>query len=200
MVQAAKRYDSYDLYGSILSVEDFSDMPFELVRFKYGGEWWGGVRFFHDNTGPNLVRLTGTGTDTPFFDVYYNRQTSTILNQEIYDSITTDGVVPVGPLRFNGVEVSGGGGLGVGQTWQNLTGSRIANTTYTNTTGKPIEVYIVISDAGQEGYEITIGNITTSYNNMPNLAQNIHSFIIPDGVSYRVTPKGNTISYWLELR
>lgn len=32
--------------------------------------------------------------------------------------------------------------LGYGQTWQNMTGSRVAGTTYYNTTGKPIQVSV----------------------------------------------------------
>ena len=33
-------------------------------------------------------------------------------------------------------------GVGVGQTWQNLTGSRSSGVTYTNSTGKPIQVHM----------------------------------------------------------
>ena len=32
--------------------------------------------------------------------------------------------------------------IGVGQTWQDVTASRTRNVTYTNTTGKPIQVNI----------------------------------------------------------
>lgn len=91
-------------------------------------------------------------------------------------------------------------GLGVGQTWLNVTSSRTAGVTYTNTTGKPIYVYIVVRDAGGQGYTVTINGISIDYVNMTGAFDIPHSFIIPAGATYRVIPNSNTISKWLELR
>ena len=88
--------------------------------------------------------------------------------------------------------------LGVGQTWQNVTSSRVAGTTYTNSTTKPIVVLISL-------------NVTTYYtgvftlNNLPGLpfghsagqgTAALISVIIPPGSTYSC----NIFTYWLELR
>jgi hypothetical protein len=82
-------------------------------------------------------------------------------------------------------------GLGYGQTWQTLTGSRVATTTYYNTTGKPIVVCINSGAAGAFSVNgIPIGVFTTS-------ANETQTFIIPAGASYVCTP---AFTAWYELR
>ena len=91
-------------------------------------------------------------------------------------------------------------GLGVGQTYQNVTSSRAFNTTYTNSTGKPIWVWF-------SGSSATSGNVTTAYVD-GNLACYTHmdlyprgfaGFIVPAGSTYYINSGGN-LAYWLELR
>ncbi len=90
--------------------------------------------------------------------------------------------------------------FGIGQTWQNFTSSRVANTTYTNSTGKPLEVMIVVN-----GGASTSGNLLQI--NGVNVAEfNIHSnmtapfcFTVPAGQTYRVNIT-STINSWSELR
>lgn len=45
-------------------------------------------------------------------------------------------------ITFNNSSVSSVGGVGDGQTWTTVSGSRALSTTYTNSTGKPIVVAI----------------------------------------------------------
>ena len=89
--------------------------------------------------------------------------------------------------------------IGVGQTWQDLTASRASATTYTNSTGRPIQVFISLTLASN-------GSSTYSINgNAFNLAANAGTgstitsinFIVPNGNTYVFT---GTISKWLELR
>lgn len=95
--------------------------------------------------------------------------------------------------------------IGVGQSWINVTGSRAFNTTYTNTTGKPIQVSISITiDVGSGGSTTTfqVGGTTICslqgdvVHQGPSL-----SAIIPAGQTYRLNRGVNAgISVWAELR
>jgi isopentenyldiphosphate isomerase len=87
--------------------------------------------------------------------------------------------------------------IGVGQTWQNVTSSRVKNTTYTNSTGKPIQVFIIFDPKSADSV-LTINGIAvpTNDNNME-----IVSFIVPNSNTYKLSNWG--VYYpikWLELR
>ena len=81
--------------------------------------------------------------------------------------------------------------LGFGQTWQNMSASRAAGTTYTNSTGKPIFVYVVSGVTAT----ITVSGITSQAFSSYTVA----SFIVPNAGTYSVSSV-NTGVYWLELR
>lgn len=93
--------------------------------------------------------------------------------------------------------------LGVGQTWQNLKSSRSNGVTYTNSTGKPIQVWLALYDTVGAGYSITIGSmiINISKDLSPN-GYYPFNFIVPVGVSYKVQWAGadNLLEFWAELR
>lgn len=90
--------------------------------------------------------------------------------------------------------------IGVGQTWQNVTASRSAGVTYTNTTGKPIQVIIVARSGGSTVFTVTVGGETFAlrYANTQDEYSPI-IFIVPDGITYSATG-GRSIDKWLELR
>ncbi len=81
--------------------------------------------------------------------------------------------------------------LGYGQTWQNLTGSRALATTYYNTTGKPIFIYVGINGAGNT--QLIINGVTsgTGFYSITG--------VIPPGASYSVT-SASAMFGWSELR
>jgi hypothetical protein len=104
-------------------------------------------------------------------------------------------------------------GIGSGQSWTNVRTSpgRSTGTTYTNSTGKPIEVMVVInaSAAGTGSTTstvvvngVTIGSAVASessgFYNIPTT----WSFIVPDTHTYSVTLSTTaTVTYtWAELR
>jgi len=95
--------------------------------------------------------------------------------------------------------------LGVGQTWQNVTGSRASGITYTNNTGKPIQVWLALNDTYETGFSLIIGGVTIfslNYDIPPNGFYPI-SFIVPIGNTYKVTWAGGTSTQlvsWAELR
>jgi hypothetical protein len=88
------------------------------------------------------------------------------------------------------------GGIGIGQTWQDVKSSRATGTTYTNSTGKPIMVSISQGSTGQQNIYIN-GNQFAQLNQVSNTSGGF-TFIVPDGNTYRIDT--NLPSWWWELR
>jgi hypothetical protein len=92
--------------------------------------------------------------------------------------------------------------LGVGQTWQDVTASRSASTTYTNNTGKPIYVS-VINSAADGGIAITVdGTIRARNGQSAGSGDDWHSVssVVPDGSTYSITTYVSSSLSWHELR
>lgn len=85
--------------------------------------------------------------------------------------------------------------LGYGQSWQNVTASRAAGTTYYNTTGKPIQLLITVTSGNAAALLI---NGSTAFPAISGQLT-IQGVIIPHGASYAL---GNSSapSTWWELR
>lgn len=109
-------------------------------------------------------------------------------------------------------QVQGAGGqafaalssLGYGQTWQDVTGSRALDTTYYNTTGRPILVFVSLGNTppnttaamsidGSNFVNFSTGG-TAGVTTAPLYA------IVPPGSSYRVASGAGTLAKWSELR
>lgn len=89
--------------------------------------------------------------------------------------------------------------LGYGQTWQNVTASRTSGTTYYNTTGKPIHVWVYCNYAAGNA-SFTVNGLLISFNNAASNYQYNLGGIVPPGASYVVTVVTSTITAWSELR
>jgi hypothetical protein len=93
------------------------------------------------------------------------------------------------------------GGIGIGQTWSNVTGSRSSGSTYTNSTGKPIQVVIcVYPSEAADILVIEVGGVTiyaSGSATWENSAQ--ASFIVPNSTTYKATSSSG-IRTWAELR
>lgn len=91
--------------------------------------------------------------------------------------------------------------IGVSQSWQSVT--RSAGTTYTNSTGKPIQVAISLYLPDNSSYSFAVnsvtlfsGTFTSGYNSEGTIAA-----IVPNGNTYVLTVgNGASISTWAELR
>lgn len=94
-------------------------------------------------------------------------------------------------------------GIGVGQTWQNVTASRALGTTYTNTTGKPIEV-LISGDTGvtQSIYIYVNGVAIARLYESTNGSGFPAAVIVPAGSTYMASYGGiyTAILMWSELR
>ena len=92
-----------------------------------------------------------------------------------------------------------GGNLGVGQTWQTVT--RASGTTYTNSTGRPIQISIVLNMFGTNQGSLVVNGLTviSAIVGAASATQQF-TFIIPNGNTYILTLSAGTINSWLELR
>jgi len=88
-------------------------------------------------------------------------------------------------------------------TWQNVVGSRAVGTTYTNSTGRPIQISIGVQlGPNATGYLVINGNqVNRGSNPFGDRSINVTQFfaIIPNGNTYSVTGF-NGITFWWELR
>jgi hypothetical protein len=95
--------------------------------------------------------------------------------------------------------------IGVGQSWTDLTSSRAFDTTYTNSTGKPIEVGVTLINtavAGSRAYLVIDGiYITGAGASFGGTATGVTG-IVPNGKTYSLLLDGGPLSieHWAELR
>ena len=92
--------------------------------------------------------------------------------------------------------------IGVGQTWQDMSGSRTVGTTYTNTTGKPIFIFVTCSMSNASDLQATVGAVAfTSVNAYTASAKSSISLIVPNNTSYVISSSNvSSVSTWNELR
>jgi hypothetical protein len=88
-------------------------------------------------------------------------------------------------------------GIGVGQTWQDVSGSRTAGVTYTNSTGKPIMVS-TRTTATATDFNITVDGVTTALVTNISTTRMFMTTIVPNGSTYSVS--GYQAGFWSELR
>ena len=144
-------------------------------------------------TAANVIYSTTSRTNVPFRVIGFVDSTQ-----------ATAGTWATAPSTIQGAGGQAIGALssiGYGQTWQNLTGSRVFGTTYTNTTGKPIMVSINLNQAGVVATVLLINGLQvqganeSSTNEIGTLV-----VIVPSGSTYVITNGSSSINYWAELR
>ena len=103
----------------------------------------------------------------------------------LVDLLTIDINGVVSPAKFD-----------LGQTWQLMGASRVLGTTYTNSTGKPIQVAIVNSNAAT--MTLTIGGGVIVQQGAPSASFGTLTALVPPGATYSVS--GGVLFTWYELR
>ncbi len=92
---------------------------------------------------------------------------------------------------------------GVGQAWVNVTPSRALSTTYTNTSGHPKQVNLLLTNgSGSTQITATVGGVAINAGITPGAAANsaFGSFTVPIGATYSVAMPGTpTLVFWGEL-
>jgi hypothetical protein len=97
-------------------------------------------------------------------------------------------------------------GLGWGQTWQDVVGSRALGSDYTNSTGKPIMVSVSITGSPNNGVvSMTVNGVIIGYQGVQSVASAVMtatiSAIVPPGAVYRADNyNGASLNTWVELR
>jgi len=93
-------------------------------------------------------------------------------------------------------------GLGINQSWYNVSGSRSLGTTYTNSSGNPIQVLAAINVSGGSSTAfVNVGGISVQEIGSSNeqFVASI-SFIVPNGITYSISGSSASIQSWAELR
>lgn len=99
--------------------------------------------------------------------------------------------------------------IGFGQKWTDVKASRSSGVLVPNTTGRPIQAYVAISDTNGGGFTITIRNkdmTTVSHTSpldIPPGGYYPFSFVVPEGGAYSLAWAGSNmsnVSFWWELK
>lgn len=112
---------------------------------------------------------------------------------------------PQGPTGPTGATGSDANSFGISQTWSNVTGSRSNGTTYTNSTGKPIQVSIIQSDNPNQASNLNLyvnGSqiYSSNLNGNPSYRQ-LYTFTVPNGATYAALwNSASNMNGWWELR
>ena len=180
----------YENDTNLLKIRNESDNGWISVAYLDGSNWE-----ILDNT--QVVNTSGTQ-----IGVLGDQATSTWQT----GTGTTESLVSPAKVAASATEVVGDYALGVGQTWQSLTGSRALNTTYQNTTGRPISVSVVTQPGGNQtsSFEVSPNSdmsssvVISRQRDIDGLTTD--SGIIPNNIYYRLNLGNGFISSWAELR
>jgi hypothetical protein len=95
--------------------------------------------------------------------------------------------------------------FGIGQSWQDVSGSRAAGTTYTNTTNRPVMVQVEATASGAGSFAIAasvgaLGIANPSWSAPAAGYRGDATFIVPPGATYSCTLTNAALSSWKEFR
>lgn len=96
------------------------------------------------------------------------------------------------------VAVAAAGGIGDGQTWQDMTVSRNEDIVYQNSTGKPIMISVMQSASDSHELQVSTDNSVWVFSAKSGTSNSAMTIIIPNGHWYKAT--GSNVLHWAELR
>jgi hypothetical protein len=154
----------------------------------------------------NVVYSTTARTNVPFRIVGYISSTQTTAGSWSVTPSNIAGATQGATVQDGSITVSklatAAQSVGTNQTWQTVTSSRTAGTTYTNSSGRPIMVAAsIVASSGAPNYQCYVDSTLIMEGSMPYDKNNV-SFIVPNGSTYKIDcPSGHaSISLWTELR
>ena len=118
----------------------------------------------------------------------------------------TESLVSPAKVAASATEVVGNYAIGVDQTWQDLTSSRALNTTYQNTTGRPISIGVSATVSNGKTMSLLVSaNSDMSASVTVDRTSDIDdptgvSAIIPNNIYYQASVSSASGLYWAELR
>lgn len=119
---------------------------------------------------------------------------------------TTESLVSPAKVAASATEVVGNFALGVDQTWQDMTSSRALNTTYQNTTGRPISIGVSATVSNGKTMSLLVSpNSDMSASVTVDRTSDINdptgvSAIIPNNIYYKASVANASGLLWAELR
>ncbi|MDO7504538.1 hypothetical protein Q5X59_10875 [Acinetobacter baumannii] len=138
-----------------------------------------------------------------------NAATATKL--QIARNIALTGAIS-GAANFDGsgnisINTTSNNAIGIGQTWQDVKANRSLDTTYLNSTGRPIQLCLTFPDTNSATMVIEaivdgISIFKHTYDAAgPNYGSGFYSFIVPAGSTYKISASSAIQPlYWSELR
>ena len=143
----------------------------------------------------SLIKKDGTSAGTiNALGLFNDTLTSTNTNQAL--------TAAQGKVLKDTLDTAVSSSFGVGQTWQNVTGSRVSGTIYTNNTPRPISIKVSSNYTSASNTlflyvnEIEVQQIKQDADGSVNTWADL---IVPPGSTYRIN-SGNGFSNWSELR
>ena len=173
-----------------------------VASFRMRGMSGGGVSFYDLKDPDSGIFNYTLGMDGGIFTFRFSTVNSpydygvTKTSIDYNGNINTAGVITAAGFSGPGA----GSGLGTNQTWQDLTASRAANVTYTNSTGSPIFISVCTSgfDSAStmtvDGLSVSKGGAAASWETAK------HDLVIPNGSTYMLTIGNGSLQTWFELR
>jgi len=151
--------------------------------------------------GNAATQTMGTGSgQIPTSDQVATLANPSTATQVEMETGTEVGLRMMSPLRVKqaSVAVIDAYVIGHAQTIQTLTGSRALNTTYYNTTGRAILVYVQCGSP--TGVSVLIDGVETAGESMAYLYAQTYQFLVPAGSNYKFNITGGSLVWWKELR
>ena len=93
--------------------------------------------------------------------------------------------------------------IGLGQDWVDVTASRVTGTTYTNSTGKPIEIFVSTEASSVNTIKFYVNNVVIGVTGVASSCASASggtTITVPNGATYQVTSCANIFNRWFELR
>ncbi|MFW6515625.1 phage tail protein [Acinetobacter baumannii] len=152
-----------------------------------------------------------TKKELAYTDSNITGNAATATKLQIARNIGLTGAVS-GSANFDGagnitINTTSNNAIGIGQTWQDVKANRSLETTYLNSTGRPIQLCLTFPDTNGATIIIEVivdGNsvFKHTYDVGTNYGSGFYSFIVPAGSTYKISANTSAIqpSYWSELR
>ena len=146
----------------------------------------------------DLSGLTQAASKIPYFDTSTTASTLDFKDEDNMSSNSATAIPSQQSVKVYADAIADTV-LGVDQSWTDVTSSRAVNTSYQNTTGKPIMVHFAPNE--NTSFQVSSNGTTwiTIFSVGVDRSESGTSIIIPNGHYYRV-PSGGSIRNWSELR
>lgn len=159
-----------------------------------------------DVAGTNIINVPAT-TGTMITSGDTGSVTNVMLAGAIPNSKLANSTITIGNSTVAlGGTIAETPSIGYNQTWLNLTSSRVKGTTYTNSTGRPIQIIVTcyLQGISQSSMTLTVNGVAVAMMGQNTAGLNTGvwtplSAILPSGATYVVTGSGS-IHSWAELR